>query len=176
MVVLVLLVLLTIASLGMSKNAIRQSITASTIRQGAETQNLADAGIEWAVYWVSPDFTGLRATPTSGALSLQSIRDTLQLQGQYGTPATTLSTADMTLATGSNTTQSFDVTMTLMGQVIPTGTSMNPTKLNTTAPTQTALNVWGVRTNGYLTYTGGPTFVNRREAWFTAPPSTISVP
>jgi len=176
LVTMLLLVLLTIASLALSKSSIRQAITSGTIRQAAQAQNLADAGIEWAVYWVAPDFSSTRATPTSGALSLQGIRDSLQLAGSYGTPAATLSTSDMTLSSASGLTQSFDVTVTLMGQVFPGGTSMNVTRLNATATTATALNLWGVRTNGLLAYSGGPTFVHRREAWFTAAPSTIAVP
>ncbi len=176
LVVLSLLVLLTIASLAMSKNAIRQGITAGTIRQAAQAQNMADAGIEWTVFWVAPDFSGNRAAPTGGALALQTARDTLQANANFGFAGSPISTADMTVSSAGGITQSFDVAVTLMGQVTPPGGSPNPSRSSASALSATALNLWGVRTNGYLAYSGGPTFIHRREAWFTTATAPVAVP
>jgi Tfp pilus assembly protein PilX len=171
-VTLMLLVLLTITALGLSRNTFRQAVAAGTVRQANMVQNLADAGLEYSIFWVGPD-PGNRPTPTGGALLLNNTRVTAKTDGSQGLPQPTVSHADMTLYSDANTTQRFDVTVTYMGTVIPDNNQVLTQRSSTTAPTATDLDLWGVMANGYLTYAGGVTFVHRRESWFTAPQSTL---
>ena len=170
-VVLMLLMLLTVSTLAMSKNSTRSAIAAGTLRQVALAENTADAGLEWAVYWLSPDYTGLRATATGSALALQNLSLALVTAAQLGSPSTTLTTADMGLATTSNATQSFDIKLTLMGQVTPPLQGLSGNQSSVTAFSTQTLNLWAVTCNGYLTYPNGTTFAHRREVWVTTPPN-----
>jgi len=176
-VVLMLLLLLTVSAIGMSKNATRSAIAAGTMRQVSQAENTADAGLEWAVYWLAPDYTGLRATATGAALALQNQSLALTTAAQFGQPASTVlsntstSTNDMTVATTGNVKQTFDVSLTLMGQVTPPLQGLTPGQTSATAFSTQTLNLWAIVCNGYLTYNNGPVFTHRREVWVTTPPN-----
>ena len=176
MVVLMLLVLLTISSIGMSRNALRSAIASGTQRQAHMAENTADAGLEWAIYWMSadPNTPPKRAAPAGAALALQTQMLAMQAAGAYGTAGATLTPAahtEFSIPSTGAATLTYDVTLNLIGQTTPNLQGFTPGASSPTAPTATSLNLWTVTTNGYVAYPGGPTFVNRREAWVTIPPS-----
>ena len=80
-------------------------------------------------------------------------------------------TTDMTVATTGNVTQTFDVSLTLMGQVKPPLQGLTPGDSSATAFSTQTLNLWAIVCNGYLTYNNGPVFTHRREVWVTTPPN-----
>ena len=172
MVSLLLLVLLTITSLAMSKSAVRSAIATGSLRQSYATVNTADAGIEWAIFWLTPDPNNPATRPaaTGGAAALQTSAASLILATKFGIPGSTVTNADMTLPAVDAASQKFDVTLTLMGQVAPGYTGFMSTPSSTTATSAQALYLWCITTNGYMTYPGGPTFTQRREVWLTTPP------
>jgi hypothetical protein len=172
MVVLLLLVLLTITSLSLSRNSMRTAIASGSVRQSVQAQNVADAGLEWAIYWIAddPNNPAVRPAATGGALALQTSRNSLQAAGDFGAAGATLTSSDFTLPATANASQTFDLTLTYMGQILPYGTSM-PLGKSTTDFTPTSLNLWDIRADGNAVYAGGPTFTRRREVWLTLPPS-----
>ena len=143
LVVLMLLVLLTISALGMSKNAFRSAIAAGTLREAHQAENVADAGLEWTVYWMGADTNNpvKRAAPASGALAIQNQMAALEAAGTYGIPGTTLTSAsypELTVSSADSTTQSYDVTLNLMGQTQPYYQGQGAGSTSTTAPTACA--------------------------------------
>jgi hypothetical protein len=69
LVVLTLLVLLTVLALGMSKNSLKEIQTTGFLRQGAMARNVADAGIEWSIYWI--DMSGSSDPAASDLIALK---------------------------------------------------------------------------------------------------------
>jgi Tfp pilus assembly protein PilX len=169
-VVLMLLVLLTIASLAMSKSAIRAGITSGTLRQATQAQNLSDAGLEWGIFWLAPDTNPVpqKPNPTGGALALYNLA--LQEKGSLslGSTSAPLTSSDFTILTTANATQSFSLTLTYMGQLTSFG-STSTSSTSTTALSATSYDFWNIRSDGQVTYTGGPTFTHRREVWVSMP-------
>ena len=173
LVCLLMLILLTVASLGMSKNSLRSAIASATLRQSTEAGNIADAGLEWAVFWLAsdPNNPPVRPAATGGAQALQSVQTTLQSTGSFGvpTPVVYSPATDFTLSSGAGITQGYALSLTLMGQLTPFLTSMQQGK-STTDFTPTALNLWAVRADGNVAFGNGMTFSRRREVWLTLPP------
>jgi len=175
LVTLMLLVLLTVWAIAMSKNALRETIITGTSRQGAQVRNLADTGIEWSVFWMMDDLTGSRATPAAGtgAYYLRAMKSNLIASQQTGILSSALSTADMILSpSGANPAQRYEVFLTYMGNPRVKFTQSEVRSSSISAATPGTVQLWAVRSDGYLEYSGGPSFVHRREAWFTVPPST----
>lgn len=165
MVVLMLLVLLTIAAVSMSKNAVREVIIAGTSRQGAEVRSLADSGLEWSLYWMEPaDPAGNR--PAAAGLA-QTYRDRVAEISGNPSLAGRLQPVGGDLSLGTDRTAQLQ--LMYMGTVDPGATSSNPQA----SPGQvsiTDLACWSIRSEGRLAYTDGPTFLHRREVWLTALP------
>jgi hypothetical protein len=172
MVVLMLLVLLTLSAVGMSRNSLRAIIASGTVSQGSQAQNVADAGLEWAVFWLAadPNSPPLRPAATGGALALQGVRDSIISGASIGLPTAVPASSDFTLPGTGHARSSFDLTLTLMGQLPAPNTSPQPGK-STTDFTPASINLWAIGTNGSLAYGGGPSFTRRREVWVTVPPS-----
>lgn len=167
LVVLMLLVLLTVASVAMSKNALRQAVLSGTARQGAEARSIADSGVEWAILWLDD---ANAATPDAAAQLLRAkateISDTADLAGKAQALGTT---GSMVLDPTPALTKRFNLELMYMGTVDPGATSSNAQ----TSPglvSVTDLACWSVRSEGQLAYANGPTFIHRREVWFTALP------
>jgi Tfp pilus assembly protein PilX len=181
-VVLMLLVLLTISTLALSKNSVRSAIASGTLREAYQAENVADAGLEYAVYWTSPDPNSPAQRPAPGdtiAQQLQATRNYLQLQGALGipypvnagTPASTSPTTTpmtFTVGTSGTVTETFDLTLMLMGDYTPPLTTKQLGS-STTAFNATSLNLWSVVADGNLAFANGQTFTHRREVWFTLP-------
>jgi hypothetical protein len=166
-----LLVLLTISALALSGNSLRSAIASGTLRQAHMAENVADAGLEWTVYWMGqdPNTPSLRPAATGGALLVQNQMSAMQVAGNFGIANTTLTSSDFTVTSSTNVTTNYDVTLTLMGQLNPSYQAGGPNITSTTAVSVTALDLWSVVVNGYVTYPNGQTFTHRREVWVTTP-------
>jgi hypothetical protein len=174
LVTLMLLVLLTIWAASMAKNSLREAIITGTSRQGAATRDLTEAGIDWSIYWMMDDLTGTRSTPTagSGAYALRAQKSTMVAAQQTGILSSAITNADMTLpAPNSSSTLSFQVFLTYMGNPVLPYTQTDVHASSISAASMGTVQLWALRSDGYMTYTGGPTFINRQEAWITLPPS-----
>ena len=189
LVALALLVLLTIAAVGMSRNSFREVVISGTSRQGAMVRNVADAGIEWSVYWLdlanapSATNTGLKLT----ALKKQLLQNDTQAgrawdvvsQALYTTPPSVTSLSapgDQYFSTVPNNAQGFSIALTRMGKLPITDTSQGTTQ-GTFAPAQGGISkqapdLWAVRSDGQLqvgTDILAPTFIHSKEAWISTP-------
>jgi len=177
LVALMLLVLITITSISMSKNALREAIITGVSRQGSQVRNIADAGLEWSIYWMTDDPNGLRPAPgnTTGAYAVQSTKSTLVKAQQTGMTTGAITNDDMTLsASGVTPKQRFELFMTYMGNPRLKYTQADPHASSITAASPATVQLWSIRSDGYIDYgTSGPTFLHRREAWFTIPPSAV---
>jgi hypothetical protein len=183
---LMLLVLITVAAMGMSKNALRELAIAGTSRQGAMARNVADSGIEWSVYWM--DQTNTLSAPNT-ALGLKNLKVKLTTdptlagvaynpidQGIYYPSTLPTPPADTTLAPVGGTTQGFTLGLTRMGKLPITGTSQGVTQGSYTPaaggiPVQ-APDLWALRSDSQVTTGTAPfatTFFHSKEAWVSTP-------
>lgn len=159
-VALMLLSLLTVVAFGLSRGSFREVITAGTVRQGQEVRNLADSGLEWGVYWVTPEVNqdgGVAATNLVKVLNELSAKTELQGLERAVTPAGSMT------KTADGVTREFGLTVVRMGQLPVPNTSETLAKPD----------LWSVRANAQLKYANGITFNHRRESWILAPPRVI---
>ncbi len=177
LVALMLLVLLTVSAVAMSRNSLREVIISGTARQGAEARNVADSGLEWSCYWLTPDTAGLtKAAPdaaaTAFAAPVKELSGTMELSGE-SRPVAPTGVMSRTEADGA--TRSFRLDLIRMGkqQIDLTGgaPSTGPGGMSQAIPTEMLPDIWSVRSTASMSYgTGGITFQHIREAWVTAPP------
>jgi len=183
LVALMLLVLLTIAAVGMSRNSFREIVTSGFSRQGAMARNVADSGVEWAVQWIELEngkvatgvpaqFRDQRLVLLGNPLLLGLAKDALT-GAEYtpgGTPA-----SDFSLAGGpSGVTQGFTLGVTLMGKGGIANSSQG-SGAGAYAPgsgSAQALKVlpdlWAIRSDAQVQQ-GATTFTHAREVWITTP-------
>lgn len=189
LVALALLVLLTIAAVGMSRNSFREVVISGTSRQGAMVRNTADAGVEWSVYWL--DLANAPNATLTGS-KLQAMKTWLLLNDTksgrawdviggadvaYTTPhAVTTLPADQTFSTVANNFQGFSVAMTRMGKLPITDMSQGTTQGSFTPAqggvSKQAPDLWAIRSDGQLQVGNdllAPTFLHSKEAWITTP-------
>jgi len=188
-VALMLLVLLTVGAMGMSKNAMRELAISGTTRQGAMARNVADSGIEWAVYWLED---GNSPSAAGTALAMANLKAKL---GQDGTLAgraynpldlqlypTTRPTppTDLTFGSVSGTTQGVSVALTRMGKVTTDGMSQG-TSQGSYSPAggggikakKSLPDLWAFRSDSQITVGSGllaTKFFHSKEAWISTPP------
>lgn len=188
LVALMLLVLLTIAGVGMSRNAFREVVISGTARQGAMVRNTADAGLEWAICWLD---MGNAPAASGTAASMQTLKGTLLADdSKAGRAYDVLSRAlyagpwdagqadlKYTAGTGATTTtQWMSMALTRMGKLPIADTSQgnlqgafSPARGGT--PTQ-APDLWALRSDAQLKVGTGlfaPVFVHSKEAWISTP-------
>ncbi len=175
LVALMLLVLLTVSALSLSRNALREVIMSGTVRQGTEVRNVADSGIEWSCYWLTPDPTGLtKATPDAAALAfgtqVKSLSANMDLSGVVRSVA---ATGVMTRSEADGGTRAFALSVIRMGkqQLDLTGgaPSTGAGGMTQAIPTEMLPDIWSIRSTGTLSVSS-LTFQHIREAWITAPP------
>jgi Tfp pilus assembly protein PilX len=187
LVALSLLVLLTIAAVGMSRNSFREVVISGTSRQGAMVRNAADAGIEWSIYWLDLS-NAPNATQTSTQLiALKS--DLLLNEIKSGKPFNVVGglaysnptdiaslDTDQKFPTVGETQQGFSTSLTRMGKLPITDMSQGITQGNfapsTGAISKQAPDLWAVRSDGQLqagTDILAPTFLHSKEAWISTP-------
>lgn len=167
LVALMLLVLLTVAAVGMSRNSLRQIVIASTVRQGAEVMNTADAGLEWTMFWMYPP-NAISGSPSASASALLAIMSTLQTDPTLAGKTQPLSAAgsEMIYTNTNGATRQFGLQVTQMGQVKPPGFSVQNVAFYPLA--------WSVRSDAQVSYPGGLTFQHSREMWATTPIGNIT--
>lgn len=172
LVTLFLLVLLTITAFAMSKNSMREMIISGTSRQAADVRTTADTGLEWSMYWMADDTSGVRPMPASGTaaaalrdLTLSTATDT----SWAGRPRPLATTGEMVVGTSTNVTRSFSLQLATMGEITFKGTQIN-TQQVLDAYNPATLQLWSARSDAQVAYSGGPTFLHSREAWFSLLP------
>ena len=183
LVALMLLVFLTIAAIGMSRNSFREIVVSGTSRQGAMARNVADSGIEYGILWMQPSTMRPAASGTS-AESLQSLASWLVTGQRYGTPYkldqsafsscnTSAPASDLQVPASSG--NGFNLALTAMGKMPMTGQSQTAGSSGigyTPAAGNLALvapDLWALRSDGVVN-AGGATFFHSKEAWISSPP------
>ena len=185
-VTLMLLVLITIGAMGMSKNAITELSISGTSRQGSMARNVADSGIEWAMYWMFPgNNAAAGATLTSGKLA--SMMNTLVTNptmggvaydpttgGLYNPAGLPAPLADTVFPTVNGTTQSFTIGLTSMGKLSITGQSeingYAPASGGTTGSASIQPDLWAIRSDSQIrtgTFPFATTYYHAKEAWIS---------
>jgi Tfp pilus assembly protein PilX len=185
-VTLMLLVLLTVAAMGMSKNAMRELAISGTSRQGAMARNVADSGIEMSVYWLEGN-NSLSATGT--AVGLRNLKTKLLEdpalagrayspidQGLYPTSVLPTPQADMVLGSLSGTTQGFTIGLTRMGK-LPIANMSQGNGPAAFSPAQgneskSAPDLWALRSDSQIQVGSGllaSRFFHSKEAWVSTP-------
>jgi Tfp pilus assembly protein PilX len=160
-VTLMLLVLLTVAAVAMSKNALREMIVSGTSRQGSEVRGLADTGLEYSIYWMIQERENrpaVNATVTTGYQGLINTMDKLRNQPELGGSYNFIGTsADMTVTPTTGKTGTFDLWMLRMGKL--------PVVLTSQIDERLKPDLWAIRSNAVLDYGGAMQFQHNRETW-----------
>jgi len=183
MVALLLLVLLTIAAVGMSRNSFREIVSSGFNRQGAMANNVAESGLDWSVYWLQNAPTA--ANPS--AQNLVALKKTLgaddALQGLAKTITdTTGGTAyavggtvptDLAWSGPTGGTEGYTIGLTRMGKLPVTGMSQGagPGAFAPASGVSTNLlnpDLWAVRSDAQVTQ-GNVSFTHGKEAWISTP-------
>jgi hypothetical protein len=184
---LMLLVLLTVAAVGMSRNALRDIVTVGFGRQGAMARNVADSGLEWSIHWLDPENgkvanegSALHLTTLKAALlqdpTLAGVAKAVQAgdptdYSPGGTPPT-----DLMLSSPTGTTQGYTLGLTYMGKLPPDLTGQGAST-GTFRPASGELpklgpDLWAVRSDAQVTQgtvTSPVTFIHARELWISTP-------
>jgi Tfp pilus assembly protein PilX len=186
---LALLVLLTIAGVGMSKNALRSAIASGTARQGAMAMNVADCGIEWSIFWM--DYNNSSSATSGTAANLVAMKAALLADESLSgiaydvmsgtptvpsayTPGKNIALSDipsLTTASGLIQTQTCTLGITRMGKLPVSDTSQgSSTGYNpaTGSETKQAPDLWAIRSDSQVTV-GGVTFTHGKEVWISTP-------
>ncbi len=186
-VALMLLILLTTAAVGMSRNALRDIVTVGFGRQGAMARNVAESGVEWAIYWMDLE-NGKVATSGSAAQKLVSLKTALLMDDTRTGSAFNLSSssptsptaytpngtvlADMTLVTADGSSQGYTLGLTRMGKlpIVLTSQGMGASAYTPAAggKARQAPDLWATRADAQVTQTP-VTFVHAKEVWFSTP-------
>lgn len=162
-VALMLLVLLTVAAMGMARNSLREIMITATARPGAIVRNMADTGLEWSVYWLIDPNLQVGLTSTSpGAQAFTSKIQELILNAEASGIKHSL--AAVTMATDTNHTDTVALDVTRMGKLEGDGSSQN-----TVSDWRLWPDAWAIRSNANVTYASGIEFVHAKEAWLTTP-------
>jgi len=190
LVALMLLVLITVAAMGMSRNALRELAISGTSRQGSMARNVADSGIEWSVYWLD-QYNAPSASGTAQQLSqlkaylgqnpdLAGVAYNLD-QSKFNPSHLPAPATDTTLSVANGTTQGFTLALTRMGKLPITNMSQGVGQgsyapATGSAPLQ-APDLWALRSDSQITVGAGPfasTFYHAKEAWISTPAATTS--
>lgn len=180
LVVFMLLVLLTVAAIGMSKNAFREIVISGTARQGSMARNVADSGVEWSIYWMDLNNSSSAA---GMAKNLATLKATLLADptkaGQpwdvaASSPASYVPGANtaVTLSTTGGVTQAYTIGLTRMGK-LPIADMSQGIGTGAFAPAsgsqvQQAPDLWALRSDSQISI-GGMSFTHAKEAWISTP-------
>ena len=188
LVTLMLLVLLTIAALGMAKNSFREVVSSGVGRQGAMARNGADSGIEWSIFWMDLNNSSSASGAASNLVALKTalLADST-LAGKAwdvmsGTPATPTSyvpgsLSAVTLPSVSSTsgtihTQTFGLGITRMGKLPVADTSQGAGSgayaPSTGSEAKQAPDLWAIRSDSQVGV-AGVTFTHAKEVWISTP-------
>lgn len=184
LVALMLLVLLTIAAVGMSRNSFREIVTTGFVRQGAMARNVADSGIEWSIQWIdlqnAPAATGasqqvvqIKAGLLENPLLAGKAKDiTSSPSAPVDYVPGAASHPDFQIPGPSGVTQGFTVGLTLMGK-LPIANMSQGVGSGAFAPAtggrlNLAPDLWGIRSDAQVTQ-GSTTFIHAKELWISTP-------
>ncbi|MDP1830922.1 MAG: hypothetical protein Q8K67_02600 [Geothrix sp.] len=186
-VALMLLVLLTVASVAMSRNSLREIVTSGFSRQGAMARNVADSGIEWSIHWIDLENSKVAPAGTS-ALQLASLKAGLLANDTLAgvakdinspdftapldyVPGGTLQ-ADLLLPGAIGLVQGYTLGLTRMGKLPITGMSQGvgagAFTPATGGPLKQAPDLWAIRSDAQVTQ-GPATFIHAKEVWISTP-------
>lgn len=161
LVTFMLLVLLTVAAVALSRNAMRELIVSGTSRQGTETRQIADSGLDYTIYWMIQERENrptVSPTATTGYQGLIAAMDKLRNQPELGGHYYAINTdSSMTFNPAPGKTGTFDLQLLRMGKL--------PVILTSQIDERLKPDLWAVRSNATLSYNGGMTFNNSREIW-----------
>jgi hypothetical protein len=179
-VALMLLVLLTVASVAMSRNSLREIVTSGFSRQGAMARNVADSGIEWSIHWFDLENGKLASNAAANLVHEKAVLlmdDTLSgiakdsVTGANYVPGGSLQT-DMSIPGPTGVTQGFTLGLTRMGKLPITGTSQGagPSAYTPASggPLKQAPDLWAIRSDAQVQQ-GSVTFVHAKEVWLSTP-------
>lgn len=187
-VALMLLVLLTIAAVAMSRNALRELVTSGLSRQGAMARNAADAGLEWSIYWMDLE-NGQAAGGNTAATQLTSLKAGLLADPTLAGRAKDLNSTDfaapndytpggnlqaaLTLpSTPSGVQAGYTLGLTYMGKLpvanMSQGVGSSAFAPATGGPLKLAPDLWAIRSDAQVIQ-GGVTFIHARELWLSTP-------
>lgn len=185
LVALMLLVLLTIAAVGMSRNSFREIVTTGFVRQGAMARNTADSGVEWAIHWidlengkvatgVAQQFTAVKAGLLQDPLlagKAKDITSTSPAAPSDYVPGSSL-LPELTMAGPAGVTQGFTVGLTLMGKLpianMSQGIGGGAFTPAAGGPLNQAPDLWAVRSDAQVIQ-GPTTFIHAKEVWISTP-------
>jgi hypothetical protein len=177
LVVLMLLVLLTVTAFGLSRNAVRENIIAGTARQGMVVRNLADAGLEWAVFWLDDaNVANAADTTIAGATAFQATANNVlanpNLAGSYQAVAAGTK-ADMIVQNTASDKQYFDLNLMSMGKLPVVMISQNA--LPTNSPSEALYpDLWSVRADAHYLQGGVVDFVHSKETWISTKSRSVN--
>jgi Tfp pilus assembly protein PilX len=180
MVALVLLVLLTLAAIGMSRNSFQTIVNSAYSRQGTMAQNVSDSGLEWSIYWIAisnaPSATGeaLNLVNLKNSLLQNNIRSGIAYDVHTGTaytPGGSLQT-DMEVVNTASLTAGYTLGLTRMGKlpIMDMSQGSGPGAFTPAAGTQNAQapDLWAIRSDAQVQQ-GSVTFISGKEAWVSTP-------
>lgn len=186
MVALMLLVLLTLAAIGMSRNSFREVVNSAFSRQGAMTSSLADSGLEWSIYWITEANSASASGDASNLVKLQqNLLANPNLAGvtyNIDTPndfsksyaagkALTSGMTSPTTAAPTGVTEGYTIGLTAMGKIDITGMSSGAGPgAYSAAMGQSVMapNLLGIRADAQVTQ-NKVTFTHGKEAWVATP-------
>jgi Tfp pilus assembly protein PilX len=186
MVALMMLVFLTLTAVGMSRNAFREIVSSGFSRQGAMARDVADSGLEWALFWANTANSG---AATGDAQKLANEMNTLRLNNSQAGVAYNLSNGlylstggaynaggplqgDMKWTAVPGVNEGYTIGVTRMGKLPLTGMSQGAGP-GAYAPASGGLmlqapDLWAIRSDAQVIQ-GGVTFIHAREAWISTP-------
>ena len=163
LVALGLLVLLTVAAVGVARSTLGEVVITASARQGAMTSSEADTGLDWACYWLAPanfDLGGSSGDPVSQAF-VQAVNTSL---ADLSATGTTTTLAAKTTSTSGGHTDTFALEVTRMGKLVNVNNGSRSVSNWRLLP-----DVWAVRSNAQVEYPSGPKFVSAKESWLSTP-------
>jgi len=182
-----LLVLLTIAAVGMSRNAFREVVASGTARQGAMAMNVADSGVEWSIFWM--DYSN-SSSASGAASSLVAMKTALLadatlsgvaydiMSGSTSSPTkytpgsnVAVTLPSLTTTSGLAQTQTFSIGLTRMGKLPVSDTSQGSSSgysPATGSEAKQAPDLWAIRSDSQVK-AGPVTFTHGKEVWISTP-------
>jgi hypothetical protein len=154
LVVLSLLVLMTVAAMGMSRNSLREVMIVGSARQAASVRQLADAGLEFSLLWSDPQNVGTGAGAKDYQEKMRYLLVTPEEQGNYHDIPK--GSGDMKMTSGDT----YELRLLRLGK-LPV--------LKTSVPDERLYNdIWVSQSVG-VAKVGTLVFQHRKEAWLTTP-------
>jgi len=191
LVVLSLLVLLTVAALGMSRNSFQEIRSSGFLRQGAMVRNVADSGLHWSLYWIdlsdSTDPTAMKLISVKHLLARDNQRSgrMWDINAAEYKPGGSLSTEGLLIPPPSSNPdfqtsfeadyeQGFTIGLMRMGKLpvtnISQGTGAGAFTPAAGGTMLQAPDLWAVRSEAQVRPSNaGITFTHTKEAWVSTP-------